>query len=128
MHISFHKIEAKQKLVIKLPVQLSGIAKGTKEGGIVHQVLKEVEVKGFPKDFPEFIDVDVTELSLDNHFNLADIKLPNNLEWAQDENVNLVSCHRPKVKEEATTESVAVTAPVEEIAASESSSDDNQAA
>lgn len=103
-HIAFHKIAANEKTVVKLPFHFVGEARGTKAGGVVQQVLHEVEVKGLPKDMPEFIEVDVTELDVHGHFSLKDIPLPKGLEWYHDENDNVVSCHTPKVVVEATTE------------------------
>jgi len=124
-HISFHKIVENQATTVTLPIVIHGEAKGIKAGGIVNQVLNEVQVKGLPKDMPEYIEVIVDELDVHGHFALKDIKAPKGLEWAHDIEDNVVSCHPPKihvvaepeVEEAPVAESVEV-APEEEKQAS----------
>ncbi len=96
-HISFHKIIENEKTTVTLPIVIHGEARGVKDGGIVNQVLNEVEVHGYPKDMPEFIEVIVDELDVHGHFSLKDIKAPKGLEWAHDLDANIVSCHPPKI-------------------------------
>ncbi|EQC48890.1 ribosomal protein L25, Ctc-form [Bacteriovorax sp. BSW11_IV] len=96
-HIAFHKIAENEKTVVSLPIHLVGEAAGIKAGGMVQHVLHEAEVKGFPKDFVEFIEFDVSNLELHGHFCLKDIPLPKGLEWHEDINSNVVSCHPPRV-------------------------------
>ncbi|EQC52226.1 ribosomal protein L25, Ctc-form [Bacteriovorax sp. DB6_IX] len=98
IHFSFHKVSAKEKTTVTLPIHFIGEAKGTKEGGVVYPVLHEVEVRGLPKDFPEFIEVDVTELEMNGHWTLGDIKPPRGIEWAHALEDNMVTCHAPRVK------------------------------
>lgn len=106
IHFSFHKVSAKEKTTISLPFHFVGEASGSKEGGVVYPVMHEVSVTGLPKDFPEFIEVDVTELSMNGHWTLGDITPPKGLEWAHDASDNVVTCHAPRVKvvETPTTE------------------------
>lgn len=102
LHVAFHKIEANQKTVVKLPIILTGAAIGFKSGGIVQQVLKEVEVKGLPKDMPESIIVDISSLEVHAHWTLNDVNPPPGLEWHHNMNDNIVSCHTPRVEVVAT--------------------------
>lgn len=123
LHVSFHKISANEKTTVTLPIHFEGEAAGKKEGGVVQHVLHEVDVTGLPKDMPEFISVNVSELEVHGNFALRDIPCPKGLEWAQAEETNVVSCHPPKV--EAVVEE---TADVTEEVAAVVESDDQEAA
>lgn len=111
IHFSFHKVSADVKTTVTLPIHFVGKAVGSSEGGIVYPAIHEVEVKGYPKDFPEFVEVDVSDLKMDSHFALKDITPPKSLEWAHAANDSVVSCHAPRIK--------SVSAPVEEVVAVE---------
>ena len=114
-HFSFHKVSASEKTTVTLPIHFEGNAHGTKEGGVVNTVMNEVEVRGLPKDLPEFVTVDVSTLDLNGHWTLGDITPPAGCEWAHNTEDNVVSCAMPKLKivEEPTTEEVAAEATTE---------------
>jgi large subunit ribosomal protein L25 len=68
---------------MNVPIHLVGaeIAKGVKEGGgTVSQMRNDVEVVCLPKDLPEYLDLDITELDLDGLMYLTDIPLPEGVE------------------------------------------------
>lgn len=63
LHIDLKRIAMDKKLVVTVPIVLKGEAYGVKtEGGILEQVLREVEIECLPADIPPHIDVDVTGL------------------------------------------------------------------
>ena len=63
LHIDLKRIAMDQKLTVTVPILLKGDAYGVKtEGGILEQVLREVEIECLPADIPAHIDVDVTNL------------------------------------------------------------------
>lgn len=129
VHVSFHKISANEKTTVTLPIHFEGTAVGTKSGGLVQHVMNEVEVKGLPKDMPEFITVDVAGLDIHGHLSLKDIAAPKGLEWAHDEEASVVSCHPAKV--EAVVEEAAEVTEAEGVeveAETEASAEDKQAA
>ena len=65
IHIDLKRIALDKVLHIKVRVKLLGIPIGVKaEGGILDQVLREVEVECLPADIPNHIDVDVSELGM----------------------------------------------------------------
>ena len=115
MHLSFHKLEENQKTVVKVPIHLVGTPVGTKEGGVVNQVLDEVELRGLPKDFPEFVEWDITDLEFDGHWTLSHFSLPKGLEFAHEGEgeMNVVSCHPAKVYKEPEVETPEVEAAAE---------------
>lgn len=64
-------------------LSLVGEAKGTKEGGVLQQSLYEVTVQGLPQDIPSSIDVDVTELGVNDVLTLQDVKVDGKIEITQ---------------------------------------------
>jgi large subunit ribosomal protein L25 len=127
MHVAFHKIAANEKTTVTLPIHFEGTAVGTKSGGIVQHVMNEVEVKGLPKDMPEYITVDVSEIDIHGHLCLKDIPAPKGLEWAHDVEANVVSCHPPKVEVVEEPEAEVSEVASEEVEV-EASTEDKQAA
>src|SRR5271170_7476327 len=74
VHVDFQRVEENEKIRISIPLHFSGaaIAPGVKsQGGIVSHMRNEVEVSCLPKDLPEFIEVDISGLSLNESIHLS---------------------------------------------------------
>ena len=83
MHLDFQRVSATEKLHIKVPVHVMGgdVAPGVKaEGGIVSHLITEIDISCLPKDLPEYLEVDISELELHQSVHLSDIKLPDGVE------------------------------------------------
>ena len=83
MHMDFQRIVADQVIKMNVPVHLIGAedAVGVRQGGgSVSHLRTEVEVVCLPKDLPEYFEVDITDLELDEMLHLSDIKLPEGVE------------------------------------------------
>ena len=83
LHIDFQRVDKNKKIHMKVPLHFinAEIAPGVKlSGGIVSHVLTELDVSCLPKDLPEFISVDLTDLAAGNTLHLSDLKLPEGVE------------------------------------------------
>ena len=77
MHVDFHQVAEDEKVTVNLPVESVGEALGVKtNGGILEHVLFKIKLRGFPKDLPEVIEVDVSHLDVGQAIHLGEIKLP----------------------------------------------------
>ena len=79
MHLDFQRIVEDEEIKMLVPIHFLGeeVATGVKEGGgKVQRMMTEVEVVCLPKHLPEYLDLDITELELDEIFKLSDIPLP----------------------------------------------------
>jgi len=79
MHLDFQRIREDQEITLSVPVHFlnEANAKGVKEqGGVVDHLLTEVEVVCLPRYLPEYLEIDVTDLELNQLYHLSDIKLP----------------------------------------------------
>ncbi len=83
LHLDFQRIREDVKISLNVPLHFLGAdaAVGVKEqGGEVSVQLAEVEVSCLPKDLPEFIEVDISELELNQRLHLTDVEVPEGVE------------------------------------------------
>jgi large subunit ribosomal protein L25 len=76
LHIDFNLVERGQKLHVKVPLHLVGIAKGVREGGILEHAIHDIEVECDPDALPEKIEVDISGLEANHALHLRDISIP----------------------------------------------------
>ena len=83
LHIDFQRVDPNKKIHMKVPLHFinADIAPGVKlSAGIVSHVLTELDVSCLPKDLPEFITVDLADLTAGNTLHLRDLKVPEGVE------------------------------------------------
>src|SRR6478672_6841594 len=111
LHIDLKRIALDKVLTVSVPIVLEGEAAGVKqEGGILEQMLREVEVECLPADIPSHIDVDVSHLTFGKVLRVSDLPHSEKLKFLTDANQPVA--HVTSVKEEvvATPEAVAAEA------------------
>ena len=107
LHLDLQRIQEDTEIRMVVPIQLPGedVAKGVKdEGGVISRITTEVEISCLPKDLPEFLELDVTDLGMDELLHLSDIKLPEGVQipaLAQGEQYDqpVVAVNRPRAEE-----------------------------
>jgi large subunit ribosomal protein L25 len=75
LHVDFYEVESGVALRAKVSIHITGNPIGVREGGILEFPLHEIEVECLPKDLPERIDVDVSELKVNQSIHVRDIVL-----------------------------------------------------
>jgi large subunit ribosomal protein L25 len=74
LHVDMVRVARDTRLKLKVPVHITGEAKGVKvQGGIFEFVLREVEVECLPEDIPDHITAEVTELTIGRNLRVADL-------------------------------------------------------
>ena len=107
LHIDFLKISLKEKIKVHVPIVLKGEAKGVKEeGGVLEQILRELEVEGLPLDVPEKIEVDISELGIGHSLHVSDLAVPGNITIVTDSLAPVVTAlaKKEEVEEEVLVE------------------------
>jgi large subunit ribosomal protein L25 len=104
VHIDFQRVEDNQKIRMSIPLHFTGaaVSPGVKtQGGIVSHMRTEVEVSCLPKDLPEFIEVDLSGLSLNESIHLSQLKLAEGVELLAlaKEDVAVAAIHSPRAEE-----------------------------
>lgn len=72
-HIDFLQVRENVTVKVDLPVRLDGYAKGIQQGGRLKSNLRTLRVKGYPKDFPDEIVINVADLGLSESIRVGDI-------------------------------------------------------
>ena len=111
LHIDVKRIAFDKVLRVSVPIELTGEAAGVKqEGGILEQMLREVEIECLPADIPSHIDVDVSHLTFGKVLRVSDLPHSEKIKFLTDENQPVA--HVTSVKEEvvATPEAAAADA------------------
>jgi len=77
-HVDLQEVRLDQTITATVTVQLIGgdEAPGVKEGGVLSQPLREVEVEALPLEVPEHIDLDVSQMATGDTLRIADIAVP----------------------------------------------------
>lgn len=109
LHVDFHAVAADEEIHANVPVVTVGEAKGQKQGGLVEAIHHEIEVRCLPKDLPESIQIDVSNLELGQGVHVGEIKFPEGVLCRLGSDVVIVMCEEPKV--EAEPEPAAAAAP-----------------
>jgi large subunit ribosomal protein L25 len=100
LHIDLKRIAMDEKIRVSVPIHLVGEAPGVKvQGGIMDQVLREVEIECLPGDIPSHIDADVSHLEFGSVLRVADLPHGGKLEFVTDDQQTVA--HVTHVKEEA---------------------------
>ena len=108
LHMDFQRIKATETLHMKIPLHFDGAdeAPGVKvDGGILAHAITELDITCLPKDLPEYIAVDVSELGMNESIHLSDITLPEGVEltviaYHEGEDPAVATIAAPKVTEE----------------------------
>ena len=103
-HISFFTVSAKQKVEIVVPLVLTGKAAGSKEGGIVEQIMTELNISCSAGNIPESIEIDVTNFDIGTILHVGEIILPEGATALDDPErtaISVVLPAKPTASEEA---------------------------
>jgi len=106
VHVDFHEIILEQPMIIDVPVKYTGKAKGVELGGDLHIALEKVALRGLVLDIPDFIEIEISGLSIGDHLTCGDLTIPQGIEILHDKNSTCVavleaSKSRPTEEEES---------------------------
>jgi large subunit ribosomal protein L25 len=104
-HIDLHQVRLDRPIQASVVVQLTGESVGAKEGGVLSQVSREINVEALPMEIPEHIDADVTPMQIGDTLRLADIPAIAGVTFLDDpEETVLATVTAPSVFEEPEVE------------------------
>lgn len=91
LHIDLYEVAMDKKIQVRVPVVLTGMAKGTEAGGTLQLIRRELDVLCFPLDIPEFITIDVSEMQIGDSIHVEEITVSENIEVLADTNFTVVT-------------------------------------
>ncbi len=107
IHFDFQEVLMKEKLTLKVPVQIVGVALGVKnDHGILEEILREIEIECLPKDIPNFFEVDVSELGLGDSIHIGELNVSDEFTILHESDETIVTVLAPRVEEEVVEEEV----------------------
>ncbi|MCA0989565.1 50S ribosomal protein L25/general stress protein Ctc [Guptibacillus algicola] len=117
MHVDFYSVDLDKEVEAEVPVHLKGTAQGDKDGGVVQQMLHEITVKAKPNDFPDSIEIDISELNIGDAVLVSDLPKGNKYEVTADGEEPIASVVPPTkepVEDEEEADEVAEEPPADE--------------
>jgi large subunit ribosomal protein L25 len=77
-HVDFYEVHAGERLTLDVPIALAGSPDGVRNGGgVLEQFLREITIEVLPRDIPERVEVDVTDLKIANSLHVSDLQIEN---------------------------------------------------
>ncbi|MFM8603118.1 MAG: 50S ribosomal protein L25/general stress protein Ctc [Gemmatimonadota bacterium] len=112
LHVDFQELVAGEKVTVPVPLHFVGTPEGVRHGGgMLDQVLHELELDCDPTNIPGHINVDVTALTIGHSIHAGEIALPAGVTLVSNPDATVCVCAAPRVEAEA--------APAEGASASE---------
>ncbi|MED4533447.1 50S ribosomal protein L25/general stress protein Ctc [Metabacillus fastidiosus] len=100
VHADFQIVDMQSEVEVEVPVNLIGTSQGVKDGGVMQQSLHQILVKAKPGDIPQTIDVDVSNLGVNEVISVKDISSSGNYSLVQDEEQVIASILPPQQEKE----------------------------
>jgi large subunit ribosomal protein L25 len=115
LHIDFKRIAMDKPMRVSVPVQLTGVPVGVRTGGgILDQIMREVEIECLPGDIPDHLDVDVAGLELYGAIHVSDLPHSGSIKFLGDDHA--LVAHVTLIKEEAAADVAAPAVAEPEVA------------
>jgi large subunit ribosomal protein L25 len=117
LHVDFQELVAGEKVTVKVPLVFVGTPEGVRTGGgILDQVMHEMQIMVDPANIPNHIDVDVSQLVIGHSIHISDIPVPQGVEVLDEGSATVCVCSIPKaVVEEVAPDAAAAAAAEPEL-------------
>ena len=99
VHFDLYGLTKGEKIELDVPIQFVGSAVGVKEGGIVQHLLHKFDIECFPKDIPQHLEVNISELKIGDAIHVKDLSFEN-VTILNSEDTVIVAVTHPKVEKE----------------------------
>jgi large subunit ribosomal protein L25 len=107
LSLDFFKVTFGEKIQVEIEIKFIGEPVGVKMGGLVEYLLNKVKVETLPRNIPESITVDISNMEIGDSIIIKDIAIPENVKVLVDEKIIVIICHAPKkIVEEEIVEAV----------------------
>jgi large subunit ribosomal protein L25 len=97
-HIDFQEIAMNEKITSSISISLVGDSSGVKLGGMLENHLWEFEAEGMPKDMPDHIEVDISDLNIGDVLHVSDIVMPKGVTIVTDPTTVIMAVSAPKAE------------------------------
>ena len=95
LHVDFQFISMDEKITVSVPMKLEGEAEGVRDGGVLQQLLRQIEIDALPAEIPEEITLDISELEVGESLSVSDLELPESVDLVTDKDEVIVTVVTP---------------------------------
>jgi large subunit ribosomal protein L25 len=95
-HVDFHEVRLDRPIQATVSVQLVGESPGSKQGGSVQQVAREVQVEALPTGIPEHVELDISTLEVGDTLRIEDLVPIDGVTFLDDPQLVLATCSVPR--------------------------------
>jgi len=96
LHVDFQHIHEDEEVTVHVIVEIKGESLGVKDGGILNVEHRYLTVRCLPKDMPEEIVIDISNLQIGDSYHVSDIELPLNVKIEEDQTATMVNVLSPR--------------------------------
>ncbi|HMM48610.1 MAG TPA: 50S ribosomal protein L25 [Miltoncostaeaceae bacterium] len=97
-HIDFQEVDLSQAVVTTVPLVLTGTPIGVREGGVLDQTMREIEVSALPDALPEHIELDVTDLEVNASVFVSEVSAPSGVTITSESDLLVASVVPPSTE------------------------------
>ena len=113
LHVDFARVSLDEKVEVTVTLELKGTPKGEADGGVLQQIISELEIECLVTEIPDIIRHNVSEMAKDDVLHIKDLKLPPGVKVLQDE--DLIVATVKEIVEEAPAEVAEATSAEPEV-------------
>lgn len=106
LHIDFYEVDVNVPIQAGVALHMTGRAEGVTAGGSLQYFRREMRVECLPLDIPDFIEIDVSHLGINDAIHVEDLTLPPNVKSMEEAQLMLVSVIAPAAEPEPEEEAV----------------------
>lgn len=99
LHVDFQQIHAGERVSVQVPIRLEGTPEGVRAGGVLQQILHDVEVECAVEEIPAAFEVDVAALEIGDSVHISDLAVPEGVEILIDAQRTICTVAAPTVLE-----------------------------
>jgi large subunit ribosomal protein L25 len=104
IHVDFARVSLDERVEVTVPLELKGTPKGEDEGGVLQQMISDLEIECLVTDIPDVIRHNVSEMGLDSVLYIKDLQLPPGVKALQDEDLIVAQVREVQEEEAAPVE------------------------
>lgn len=98
LHVDFQELVAGEKVTVFVPIVITGTADGVRNaGGVLNQVMTELEIHVDPANIPNHVELDVTDMAIGTSRHVSDLMVPEGVEVLADAEETVVVVSAPRV-------------------------------
>lgn len=102
LHVDFQELVVGERVIVRIPIVLKGTPDGVRNsGGILSQIMQELECRVDPLNMPGSIDVDVTDVTIGHSVHVSDVTIPEGVEVLDEPESTVAVVAAPRTEVEA---------------------------